>query len=196
MVMEELLLVNPEDAEPRRHRRKAKFLQIIFPKPVRRIRANPEYPETADKKGKTLIGRFTGKHVAGALGGAAATIAKAAGLKDWGDVIGSGAVAIGGGFAIKQVDEGAGEAFVLTGLGVTGLKAVTQLIRTAKGATGKKKTRVRRSLGEDEILGIDDLGEEELLGAEEDLLGDIFGEADELLDVGNIADFGEEVIDT
>ena len=26
--------------------------------------------------------------------------------------------------AIKQVDEGAGEAFVLTGLGITGLKAV------------------------------------------------------------------------
>ena len=57
-----------------------------------------------DKKGKALIGRFTRKHVAGAPGGAAATIAipKAAGLKDWGDVIGSGAVAIVGGFAIKQ----------------------------------------------------------------------------------------------
>jgi len=81
-------------------------LQIIFPKPVRRIRANPDYPETK-AKGKALIGRFTGKHVAGALGGAAATIAipKAAGLKDWGDVIGSGAVAIGGGTAIRQVDE-------------------------------------------------------------------------------------------
>jgi hypothetical protein len=49
-------------------------LQIIFPKPVRRIRANPDYPETK-AKGKALIGRFTGKHVAGALGGAAATIA-------------------------------------------------------------------------------------------------------------------------
>jgi hypothetical protein len=89
-------------------------LQIIFPKPVRRIRANPDYLETASKKGKALIGRFTGKHVAGAPGGAVATIAipKAAGLKDWGDVfdelkvlcsfervhqIGSGAVAIGGG---------------------------------------------------------------------------------------------------
>jgi hypothetical protein len=70
--MEELMLVNPEGAGQKRHRRKA--------------------------KGKVLIGRFTGKHVAGALGGAAATIAipKAAGLKDWGDVIGSGAVAIGG----------------------------------------------------------------------------------------------------
>jgi len=38
---------------------------------------------------------------------------------------------------------------------------------------------VRRSLGEDEILGIDDFGEEELLCADEDLLGHIFGEADE-----------------
>lgn len=159
-MMEELMLVNPEDAGHKRHRRKAKALQIIFPKPVRRIRANPDYPETAGKKGKALIGRFTGKHVAGALGGAAATIAipKAAGLKNWGDVICSGAVAIGGGFAIKQVDEGAGEAFVLTGLGITGLKAVTQLIKTAKGATGKKKKRVRRSPDDDDILGIDDGG--------------------------------------
>ncbi|NJD76825.1 MAG: hypothetical protein FIB08_06990 [Candidatus Methanoperedens sp.] len=88
MVMEELMLVNPEDAEPRRHRRKAKALHIIFPKPVRRIRANPEYPETK-AKGKALIGRSTVKHVAGAFGGAAATIAipKAAGLKNWGYVI-------------------------------------------------------------------------------------------------------------
>ncbi len=59
------MLVNPEDAEPKRHRRKAKALHIIFPKPVRRIRAKPEYPETARSKGKALIGRFTGKHVAG-----------------------------------------------------------------------------------------------------------------------------------
>ncbi len=94
MVMEELMLVNPGHDEPKRHRRKARSLQIIFPKPVRRIRANPEYPETAGKKGKALIGGFTGNHAAGALGGAAATITipKAAGLKDWGDVIGSGAV--------------------------------------------------------------------------------------------------------
>jgi hypothetical protein len=95
------------------------------------------------------------------------------------------------------VDEGAGEAFVLTGLGVTGFRAVRKLIKTAKGgATGKKKKRVRRSLGEDEILGIDDLGEEELQGAEEDMLGDVFGEADEFTLVGDIAEFGEEVIDT
>lgn len=53
------------------------------------------------------------------------------------------------------------------------------MIKTAKGANGKKKKRVRRSPGEDEILGIDDLSEEELLGADEDMLGHIFGEADE-----------------
>lgn len=86
--MEELMLVNPEDAGHKRHRRKAKALQIIFPKPLHRKRANPDYPETAGNKGKALIGRFTGKHVAGAPGGAAATIAIpiAAGLKNWGDV--------------------------------------------------------------------------------------------------------------
>lgn len=189
------MLVNPE-GETRHHKKRPKYLQIVFPKPVRRIKANPEYLETARTKGKALIGRFTGKHVAGALGGAAATIAipKAAGLKDWGDVIGSGAVAIGGGIAVKQVDEGAGDAFMLTGLGVAGLKAVKQLIKTAKGQTGRKKRRYR-SLGEDELLGIEDLGEEELLG-DEDILGDVFGEAEELLDVGDVADFGEEVIET
>ncbi len=102
----------------------------------------------ASQKGKALIGRFTRKHVRGALGGAAATShPKAAYLKDRGDVIGSGAVAIGGGIAIRQVDEGDREVFVLTGMGVTGPKAVKQLIRTAKGATGKKKKRVRRSPG-------------------------------------------------
>jgi hypothetical protein len=53
-MMEELMLVNPEDAKPKRHRRKAKAMQIIFPKPVRRIRANPDYPEIK-AKGKALI---------------------------------------------------------------------------------------------------------------------------------------------
>ncbi len=77
------------------------------------------------------------------------------------------------------MDEGAGEAFVLTGLGVTSLKAVKQLIKIAKRATGKQTKRVRRRPGEDEILGIDDLGKEELLDAEDDLLGDVFEEADE-----------------
>ena len=35
MVMEELMLVNLEHTESKRHRRKVKALQIIFPKPVK-----------------------------------------------------------------------------------------------------------------------------------------------------------------
>jgi len=42
MVMEELMLVNPESTTRRKRRRKQKPLQIIFPKPVRKLRANPE----------------------------------------------------------------------------------------------------------------------------------------------------------
>ena len=45
-------------------------------------------------------------------------------LRGWSDVMASGAVSIGGGIAVKQMDEGAGDAFMLTGLGLTGLKAV------------------------------------------------------------------------
>ena len=53
-----------------------------------------------------------GKHVAGSLGGAAATIAvpNAMRLRNWGNVRGSSAVAIGSGIAVKQIDEGAGDA--------------------------------------------------------------------------------------
>jgi hypothetical protein len=64
-------------------------------------------------------------------------------------VIGSGAVAIGGGIAVKQVDEGAGDTFMLTGLGVAGLKA----IKTARGGTGRKK-RQYRNLGDEESYDI------------------------------------------
>jgi hypothetical protein len=61
---------------------------------------------------------ITGKHVAGSLEGAAATIAipNAMRLRGWGDVMGNGAVAIGGGIAVKQMDEGAGDTFMLTRL--------------------------------------------------------------------------------
>ena len=45
-------------------------------------------------------------------------------------------------------------------------------------------------------FGIDDFGEDEFLGNEDDLLGDFMGDADELLDFGDIADLGEEVIET
>jgi hypothetical protein len=122
-------------------------------------------------------------------------------LKGWSDVMASGAVSIGGGIAVKQMDDAAGDAFMLTGLGVTGLKAVKQLMKTAKGGTTRKKRRrtARISLGDYELDGIDDFGiddfsDDELLG-EDDLLEDFMGDADELLDFGDITDLGEEVIE-
>ena len=112
-------------------------MQIIFPKPVHKLRANPEYIDRARARtrSKILVGNLTGKHMAGSLGGAAATIAvpNAMRLKGWSDVMPNGAVSIGGGIAVKQMDEGAGDAFMLTGLDVTSFKAVKQLMRTAKG---------------------------------------------------------------
>lgn len=45
-------------------------------------------------------------------------------LRGWSDVMASSAVSIGGVIAVKQMDEGTGDAFMLTGLCVTGLKAV------------------------------------------------------------------------
>jgi hypothetical protein len=43
-------------------------------------------------------------------------------LRGCGDVMASGAVSIGGGIAVKQMDVGAGDAFMLTGLGLTALR--------------------------------------------------------------------------
>jgi len=97
---------------------------------------------------------------------------------------------------------------MLTGLGVTGLKAVKQLMRTAKGKTTRRRRRrsYRRSLGDDDFDGMDDIGindfsindfgEDEFRGDEAYLLGDFMGDADELLDFGDIADLSEEVIET
>ena len=85
-------------------------MQIIFPKPVRRLRANPEYIDRARTRSKALVGNLTRKHVAGFLGGAAATIAVPNAMRlrgGWGDVIGSVAVDIGGVIAEKQMDKGA-----------------------------------------------------------------------------------------
>jgi len=61
-------------------------------------------------------------------GGAAAAILvpNAMQLRGWSDVMASGAVSIGGGIAVKQLDKGAEDAFMLTGLGVTGHKAVRE----------------------------------------------------------------------
>jgi len=76
-------------------------LQIIFPKPVHRLRANPEYIDRARTRSKALVGNLTRKHVAGSPGGAAAIIAvpNAMWPRGWGDVMGSGVMAIGGGIA-------------------------------------------------------------------------------------------------
>ena len=84
-------------------------MQIIFPKPVRRLRANPEYIDRARTRSKALVGNLTRKHVAGSLGRATATIAvpNALRLRGWSNVMASGAVSIGGSIAVKQMDEGA-----------------------------------------------------------------------------------------
>jgi hypothetical protein len=81
-------------------------------------------------------------------------------LKGWSDVMASGAVSIAGGIAVKQMDEAAGDAFMLTVLGVTGLKAVKQLMKKAKGGTTRKRRlrTAKRSLGDYELDGIDDFG--------------------------------------
>jgi len=42
----------------------------------------------------------------------------------WDNVMSSAAVAIGGGIAVKQMNENAGDTFILIGLGVTRHKAV------------------------------------------------------------------------
>ena len=57
-----------------------------------------------------MVGNFTDKHVAGSLGGAAATIAvpNAMRLRGWNDVMASSAVSIGGGIDVETMDEGAG----------------------------------------------------------------------------------------
>jgi hypothetical protein len=47
-----------------------------------------------------------------------------------------------------------------------------------------------------DYIGIDDFGKDEFLTNEDDLLDNFMVDADELLDFGDIANFGEEVIET
>ncbi|HUV83504.1 MAG TPA: hypothetical protein VMW53_10590 [archaeon] len=75
MVMKELMLVNAESTG-RKCRRKP--LQIIFPKPVRRLKANPEYIDRA--RSKALVGNLIGKHVTGSLAAAIPGQAEGRGL--------------------------------------------------------------------------------------------------------------------
>jgi hypothetical protein len=120
-----------------------KPLHIIFPKPVRTLRANSEY-------------------IASSLGEEAAITAvpNAMRLKGWSDVMVIGAVSIGGGCYA----DGRGRRRCVHA------QAVKQLMRTAKGRTTRRRRprSYRRSLGD----------------------------ADELLDFGDIDDLGEEVIET
>ena len=56
---------------------------------------NPEYIDRVWTRSKALMGNLTDKHVAGSLGGAAATIAVPDAMRrGWGDVMGSGVMAI------------------------------------------------------------------------------------------------------
>ncbi|MCG7848949.1 MAG: hypothetical protein MIO93_07200 [ANME-2 cluster archaeon] len=93
---------------------------IIYPKPVRKLRANPEYIDRDRTRSKALVGNLTGKYVVGSLGGVATTIAvpNTMRLRGWSDVMASGAVTIGGRIAVKQMDEGAGDTFMLTRLDI------------------------------------------------------------------------------
>ncbi len=78
-----------------------KSLQIVFPKPVKHMQVNP-----------SAIDRVIPQYLK---------------LKGWKDVVGSGAVAVGGGLLVRQEDLGAGNAFILTGLAVTALKGNSYL---------------------------------------------------------------------
>ena len=81
-------------------------------------------------------------------------------------------------------------------------------MRTAKGRNTRRRRwrSYRRSLGDDKFdgmdyigindFGIDHFNEDKVLGDEDDLLGDFMGDADELLDFGDIANLGKEVIET
>jgi hypothetical protein len=64
MLMEELMLVNPESTGCKR-RRKQKTLVDHLPE----AGTNPEYIDRARTRSKALVGNLTGKHVAGSLGG-------------------------------------------------------------------------------------------------------------------------------
>lgn len=168
MALEELMLVNPKGKYPRR-----KSLQVVFPKPIRRMKVNP----SAIDRIKEVAGGVTLKEVAGGIGGLAATYAvpKMLKLDGWKDVVLSGGIAVGGGYLVRQGDKSAGNAFIVTGLAVTGLKAVLELKRYA---TGKKKRRRTSTTGS--LAGIDDLGADfdELLG-----LGQGGGQGDETTDL-------------
>ncbi len=125
---------------PAKHGKHSRHFKVIFPRGVRKLHANPGSIEKYAGKKLPLIGA-TGKQVAGAIGGAAATVAAPKLLKydGWKDIIASGVVAVVGGSLVRGVDKEAGDAFLYTGLGVTGLKAVSALIKAARGRNGRQE---------------------------------------------------------
>lgn len=185
--MEELLLMNPSSG----HGKGSRSFQIVFPKKIKRLRANEGSIEKYGSKKLPLIG-VTSKQVAGATGGAAATavVPKMLKLDGWKDVAASGAIAVAGGGLLRSADKDAGEAFLCTGLGVTGLKAVRELIKVARGKTQRRKSTTRRSLKD--VGNVADMTDEEL----DTLLGDLGQNDDDLLGALNagIEDLGQEVV--
>ncbi|MCL7412614.1 MAG: hypothetical protein M8353_03230 [ANME-2 cluster archaeon] len=178
--MEELLLMNPKGKGSR-------DFQIVFPKKVKKLRANEGSVEKRKQKKLPLIGASE-KQLGGAVIGAGATIAVPTlmKLKGWADVAASGGIAVVGGGALRGMDKSAGEAFLYTGLGITGLKTIRELIKTARGEKTSRRRRrtTKRSLGDeydmdedlDTLLGnVDDLSDDEF----DELLDDINGIGDE-----------------
>jgi len=187
--MEELLLMNPSQGKGSRS------FQIVFPRKIKKLRANEgEIGNYAARK-LPMIG-INAKQAAGGIAGAGLTIAvpKYLKLNGWKDVAASGLTAVVGGGLARSMDRDAGEAFLYTGLGVTGLKAVLQLVKTAKGQTGK---RTRRSLTDEKARGrrtlndVEDLTDEDL----DRLLGELNDSTDLFGALGSgIEDLGQEVV--
>ncbi len=174
------------------HGKGSRSFQIVFPHKIKKLQANEGSIEKYASKKMPLIG-VTGKQMAGAIGGAAATVVvpKMLKLDGWKDVLASGSIAVAGGGLLRSADKEAGEAFLYTGLGVTGLKAVRELIKVAKGKTQRRKSTTRRGLKD--MGNVADMTDEEL----DELLGGIGNEDDyDLLGALNagIEDLGQEVV--
>ena len=89
--------------------KKTKILTDHLPKVGPLFKSEFQIHRQGQDQKQSPCGQPTGKYIAGPLGGAAATIAipNAMRFRSWGDVMGSSTVAIGGGIAVKQMDEGA-----------------------------------------------------------------------------------------
>jgi hypothetical protein len=188
--MEELLLMNPSQGKGSRS------FQIVFPRKIKKLRANEGEISNYAARKLPMIG-INAKQAVGGIAGAGLTIAvpKYLKLNGWKDVAASGLTAVVGGGLARGMDRDAGEAFLYTGLGVTGLKAVLQLVKTARGQTGR---RTRRSLADEKggrgrrtLNDVEDLTDEDL----DRLLGELNDSTDLFGALGSgIEDLGQEVV--